>query len=286
MGEQKYLSGWGSIAILLSPALVIFSSLPVGLRAQPFPEWKVSLEFPVPGPIGQPEGGSAAGASRGSCLEDNQKDKMPLTGLMPIRNKLNQITSVATNQTLTVAANPTFFVYVPETTTQSAEYLVVAEFSVYDDQHKDVYKTTFRLPTVLSSDLPNSSVSTPGIVKLSLPANVSLETGKTYRWVFQLYCSTANAGPNFEPNYNENNPFVDGWIQRTELSPDLKTKIEQATPLEQTKLYAKARIWSETLMLAAKLRSSNPDEWEELLKSVGLNEIAQAPFIEYPTPEQ
>jgi hypothetical protein len=39
-------------------------------------------------------------------------------------------------------------------------------------------------------------------------------------------------------------------------------------------------------MLAAQLRSSNPDEWEELLKSVGLNEIAQAPFIEYPTPEE
>jgi hypothetical protein len=286
MGEQKYLPGWGSIAILLSPALVIFSSLPVGLRAQPYPEWKVSLEFPVDN-VGQPNGGSGGGGTRGQCFkyQQNQEDKMPLTGLMPIRNKLNQETSVATNQTLTVAANPTFFVYVPSTTTQSAEDLVFAEFSVYDDQDKDVYNTTFRLPTVLSSDLPNSSVSTPGILKLSLPTNVSLETGKTYRWVFQLYCSTANADPNFEPNYN-NNPFVDGWIQRTELSPDLKTKIEQATPLEQAKLYAKERIWSETLMLAAQLRSSNPDEWEELLKSVGLNEIAQAPFIEYSTPEQ
>jgi len=283
MGEQKYLPGWGSIAILLSPALVIFSSLPVGLRAQPFPEWKVSLEFPVDN-VGQPDGGSQGAATRSSCPLDNQKDKMPLTGLMPIRNKLNQSTSVATNQTLTVAANPTFFVYVPSTTTESAEDLVFAEFSVYDDQDKDVYNTTFRLPTVLSSDLHNSSVSTPGILKLSLPTNVSLETGKTYRWVFQLYCSTANADPNFEPTYN--NLFVDGWIQRTELSPDLKTKIEQATPLEQAKLYAKESIWSETLMLAAQLRSSNPDEWEELLKSVGLNEIAQAPFIEYPTPEQ
>jgi hypothetical protein len=79
---------------------------------------------------------------------------------------------------------------------------------------------------------------------------------------------------------------VDGWIQRTELSPDLKTKIEQATPLEQAQLYAKARIWPETLMLASQLRSSKPDEWEELLNSVGLTEIAQAPFIEYHTPEQ
>ena len=284
MREQKYLSDWGSIAILLSPALVIFSSLPVGLRAQPYPEWKVSLEFPVDN-VGQPNGGSGGGGTRGSCFkyQQNQKDKIPLDRLLL---PLNPLTNPPVNQTLTVAANPTFFVYVPETTTEPAEdlVLVLAEFSVYDDQDKDVYKTTFRLPTVLSSDLPNSSVFTPGILKLSLPANVSLETGKNYHWQFQLYCRKANAKPDDEPNYT--GWSVEGRIQRTELSPELKAKIEQATPLEQAKLYAKERIWSETLMLAAQLRSSQPAEWEELLKSVGLNEIAQAPFIEYPTPEQ
>jgi len=279
MGEQKYLPGWGSIAIVLSPALVIFSSLPVGLRAQPYPEWKVSLEFPVDN-VGQPDGGSHGAAIRGSCFkyQQNQEGKMPLTALMP----RNPLTNRPVNQTLTVAANPTVFVYVPETTPLSAEDLVLAEFSVLDDQEKDVYKTTFRLPTVLSSDLPNSSVSTPGIVKLSLPANVSLETGKNYHWVFKLSCRKANADPNAEPNYTR---YVEGWIQRTELSSELKAKIEQATPLEQAKLYATARIWSDTLMLAAQLRSSQPAEWEELLKSVGLTEISQAPFIEYRTLE-
>jgi len=270
MREQKYLPGWGSIAMLLSPGLVIFSSLPVGLRAQPYPEWKVSLEFPVDN-VGQPNGGSGGGGTRGSCFKNqqNQEDKMPLTGLMP----RNPLTNRPVNQTLTVAANPTFFVYVPETTTLSAEDLLFAEFSVSDDQDNEVYKTTFRLPTVLSSDVPSSSVSTPGIVKLSLPANVSLETGKNYRWVFQLSCGKANADRVF-------GRYVEGWIQRTELSSDLKTKIEQATPLEQAQLYAKARIWSETLMLAAQLRSSQPAEWEKLLKSVGLNEIAQVPLLE------
>jgi hypothetical protein len=270
MGEQKYLPGWGSIAMLLSPGLVIFSSLPVGLRAQPFPEWKVSLEFPVDN-VGQPNGGTGGGGTRGSCFKNqqNQEDKMPLTGLMP----RNSLTHRPVNQTLTVAANPTFFVYVPETTTLSAEDLLFAEFSVSDDQDNEVYQTTFRLPTVLSSDVPSFSVSTPGIVKLSLPANVSLETGKNYRWVFQLVCENANADPVF-------GQYVEGRIQRTELRSDLKTKIEQATPLEQAKLYAQARIWSETLMLAAQLRSSQPAEWEELLKSVGLNEIAQVPLLE------
>jgi hypothetical protein len=73
---------------------------------------------------------------------------------------------------------------------------------------------------------------------------------------------------------------VEGWIQRTELSSELKAKIEQVTPLEQAKLYATARVWLDTLMLASQLRSSQPAEWEELLKSVGLNEIAQAKVLE------
>ena len=276
MGEQKYLPGWGSIAILLSPALVIFSSLPVGLRAEPYPEWKLSLEFPVDN-VGQPNGGSGGGGTRGPCFKNQQKqgDKIPLERLLV---PLNPLTNPPVNQTLTVAANPTVFVYVPETTTLLAENLLFAEFSVYDDQGEDFYKTTLQLPTVLSSDVPTSSVSTPGIVKLSLPADVRLETGKNYRWVFQLSCGKANAERSF-------GRYVEGSIQRTELSSDLKTKIEQATPLEQAKLYAKARIWSETLMLAAQLRSSQPAEWEELLKSVGLTQIAQAPFIEYRTLE-
>jgi len=272
MREQKYLPGWGSIAIVLSPALVIFSSLPVGLRAQPYPEWKVSLEFPEEQNVGQPPNTAGAGTRYPSfCPEEKPEGKMPLTGLMPIGNKLNQETRVATNQTLTVAANPTFFVYVPETTAEDAKFLLL------DDQDNKVYETSLKLPTVVSSDVSSSSVSTPGIVKVSLPANVSLETGKTYKWEFQLNCPPEN--PQDPPDASDN-PLVDGWIQRTELSPDLKTKIEQATPLEQAKLYAKARIWSEALMLAAQLRSSHPAEWEELLKSVGLNEIAQVPLLE------
>jgi hypothetical protein len=271
MGEPKYLPGWGSIAILLSPGLVIFSSLPVGLRAQPYPEWKVTLQFPVDN-VGQPDSTLGGGQRGSSCLEKSQEEKMPLIGLMPIRNKLNWRTRVPGNQTLTVAANPTFFVYVSETTAKSAEFLL------YDDQDKEVYQTTLRLPTVPSSVVPSSSVSTPGIVKVSLPANVSLETGKNYYWVFALNCMAPDGDLS-------GTLYVDGWIQRTELSPDLKTKIEQATPLEQAQLYAKARIWSETLMLVSQLRSSKPDEWEELLNSVGLTQIAQAPFIEYRIPE-
>jgi hypothetical protein len=229
MGEQKYLPGWGSIAIVLSSGLVIFSSLPVGLRAQPFPEWKVSLEFPVDN-VGQPPS-TGQGGIRGQCFKNqqNQEGKIPLDRLLL---PLNPLTNPPVNQTLTVAANPTVFVYVPETTTLSAEDLVFAEFSVLDDQGETVYKTTLQLPTVLSSDVPTSSVSTPGIVKVSLPAIFPLETGKNYHWVFQLSCGKANAERGF-------GRYVEGWIQRTELSPDLKTKIEQATPLEQAKLYAR-----------------------------------------------
>jgi len=265
MAEQKYFLGRKSLAILLSPAIVIFSSLPLGLRAAPYPQWKASLKFPVTDNIGQPSGGSMGGGTRGSCSVSNQ---MPLTSLMPIRNPENQRTRLPVNPALTVATNPTFFLYVPTTTAQYAEFLV------FDAQDNEVYQTTLQFPRVSTSE-----VSTSGIVKLSLPANVSLETGKNYRWVFAVSCMTSDG--DISSNY-----FVEGWIQRTDLSPDLKTKIDRATPLEQAKLYAEARIWSETLTIAAQLRTSKPDEWEELLKSVGLGAIAQAPFIEYRTPEE
>lgn len=280
MGEQKYLPGWKSIAILLSPTLVIFSSLPVGLRAEPYPEWQVSLKFPVSGSIGQPEDGTVSGGIRGHCFEKDKENQIHLTALMPIRNKLNHLIEIPANQTLTVAANPTFFVYVPETTAKSAEFLLL------DEQNNQVYETTLELPTVLSSDDPKSSVSTPGIVKLNLPANVSLEIGQNYHWFFSLNCMTSDGDVNGDVNGDASgNLFVNGWVQRTELTPELKRKIEQAKILEQAQLYAMAGIWSETLMLAYQLRSSKPDEWEQLLKSVGLTEIAQAHFLECCTPE-
>jgi hypothetical protein len=170
-----------------------------------------------------------------------EQEATPLTALMPVNN-------VGT----TVSANPTLFVYVPKTNTKEAE------FSVLDDRGKDVYLEKVQL------------TGEAGVVKVSMPESAALKTGKDYTWSFSIVCNAQERSGDI---------FVRGLLQRTELSADLKSELEKAAPLEQAKIYARAKVWNETLALVAQLRNSNPEEWEQLLKSVGLEAIAQAPFI-------
>ena len=201
-----------------------------------------STSYPAP-PPGRGEGGRA----EPSC---NQQSKIPLTVLMPTSN-------VGT----TVAANPTFFWYVPKTTAETAEFVIV------DNNRNDVYRTTFALS------------GTPGVVQLHLPATVSLKVGKNYLWQFEIICNPLN-------RQTKDKKYVQGLVQRVEMKPTLKTQLDYATtPLQKAKLYAEAGIWHESLTILAQVRSYRPTEWEELLKSVGLDAVALAPFVKCCTVE-
>lgn len=244
MGWQKSLLSLGLPAITMCQALVIFFGLPPQLPLQSYPESQVSIKFPPTNKRGAPSRTEGGGTRGPSCT---QQGEMPLTVLMPGNN-------VGT----TVAANPTFFLYVPKTPIKSVEFVVV------DDKENEVYKSTFALS------------GAPGIVQLSLPATVSLEIGKNYMWQLALIC---------DPLDRSQDKFIRGFSRRAKLTPALKTELEQAALLEKAKLYAQAKIWHETLTTLAQLRSSRPAEWEELLKSVGLEAIAQAPFVKCCTAE-
>lgn len=190
---------------------------------------------------------TAGGGTRG--IRTCVKGKIPLTALAPSNN-------VGT----TVSGNPTLFWYVPQTEAKFAQ-LVVSE-----NQDKEIYQTTLALN------------GTPGVVKLSLPATVALEPGKEYWWRFGLICNRE------DPSQNK---FVEGVIERTELSSEQKTKLEQATePLKQAEVYAGAKVWQETLTILAQLRHDRPNDsditeaWKELLKSVQLEAIATEPLSE------
>lgn len=209
---------------------------------------EVSLTFPPTANRGAPARTAGGGTRNPSACV---KGKIPLTALAPSNN-------VGT----TVSANPTLFWYVPETEAKSAKFVV------YDNQDKnnEIYQTTLALN------------GTPGIVKLSIPATVALEPGKEYWWDFRLICNTESPSPK---------EFVEGIIERTELSSEQKTKLEQATePLKQAEVYAGAKVWQETLTILAQLRHDRPNDsditeaWKELLKSVQLEAIATEPLSE------
>ncbi len=242
MSCRKNLSYLSALSIALCVELVTFSLAAPPLRAQSL---KVSVTFPRAQNRGAPARTAGAGQRRPDCYVGNT----PLTALTPSNN-------VAT----TVSANPTLFWYVPQSEAKSAEFVVI------DNQKNEIYATTLAL---------NGS---PGIVKLSLPATVSLETGKDYTWQLALIC---------DPTDRSGDQVVEGLIERTALSSAQKTRLAAATdPLKQAEVYAQARIWQETIAILAQLRRDRPNDsnvtnaWKELLNSVELPAIATAPLVE------
>lgn len=203
---------------------------------------EVSLKFPPTGNRGAPKA-TTGGGSRGedtTCISAKENEPS-LIALMPNRENAGK----------TAAATPTLYWYIPESTATSGEFVLL------DEDDNEAYQTTFALP------------GQPGIVKLSIPTTASLKTGKRYSWSFSLICDS---------QYRNRDQYVEGVIEYTELNWDLKEQLKNATPLEKARLYAESAVWHETFDTVAQLRSENPTEWEELLTSVGLEVIAQAPF--------
>ena len=163
----------------------------------------------------------------------------------------------------TVAERPTFWFYVP----YSSQQAPAGEFVLESEQGNNIiYRTLFTLP------------KTPGFVSFSTPpAAAPLEVNKSYRWYFKLYCEPLKASAPV---------FVEGWVQRVELSPTLESQLRSATAQEY-RVYAANGIWYDALAHLAQLRlnySANARldlEWASLLgaKGVSLEQFSKVPMV-------
>lgn len=239
------------IAVLLSPALVGFAPTPPQPTDSSIaPTW-VSIDFPrSPGNGRRPER-TASGGARSLCFVEGTRDQaLPMTVLMPTNN-------VGT----TVEGDPALFLYIPKSRIDGGEVVIVEQ-----DSDREVYVKQF--------DLSNKPSDAAGVVKIELQ-EANLEPGKTYDWTFSPFC----VGDNGQVNYL-GDVFVQGSFQRTELTTTQDTQLKQAeTPLEKAQIYARSGVWNETLNLVEQLRPSDPQEWMNLLTSVELDELAQAPYF-------
>lgn len=214
--------------------------------------WEVSQSYQPPDRSAPST--TAGGASRGGCIENQGV----LTSLMP-QNNLG----------LTVTGYPTFFWYIPKS---SAEAL---EFKLIDGKNGQViYQKNLAVPAnsgIVSFTLPNNELSTP------------LEVGKMYHWFLTMQCPP---NPNEDLPEKSGNIIVDGWVERTELSPSLVNQLKNAAPSDHPALYAAAGIWHESLTTLVELLRQKPDEqnlkikWKKLLDSVELNEIVEKPMLD------
>lgn len=202
-----------------------------------------SITF-IPPNRGAPSNRHSA-ATRSACSSEKK-----LTALIPEKNPA-----------LTTAEYPVLFYYLPQTSAQTLEFVLL------DQENTEIYKTNFA-PT-----------RTPGIVSLNLSAFKGLpplEIGKNYHWYFLINCAPQDSSADI---------FVDGEVRRIELDPILANQLKTAKPRDRAFVYAVNGIWYDTLRALAEARQSSPndsslaDEWADLLKSVGLDEIARQPLV-------
>jgi hypothetical protein len=197
------------------------------------------------------QGGNEQREPGGTRGNDCTAGEAPLTALLP----------GTSTPGLTTAASPTFFFYLPENSAEGAEFVL------YDEKSEAIYEKQVTVPT------------TEGVVSISIPTDPEvpeLKVESNYYWTFALVCDYDDRATD---------EYVQGQIQRVELSPDLTTEIENATVRDRVALYADAGIWYDTLTTLAQLRRENPTDpllernWVDLLQSVGLDKIAREPLL-------
>ncbi|XGW00675.1 MAG: DUF928 domain-containing protein [Leptolyngbya sp. BL-A-14] len=203
------------------------------------------LKQSVPPPRKNP-GGSSAGGRRApsACPQD--------TSALATNSELVALTP-KTQPDSTLAARPTFFVYVPKTSAKTAE------FSLRDRKGMGVYRTTLAL------------TKTPAIVRLSLPDQTpSLDVNQQYVWSFAVICN---------PNDRLDDRFVSGTVQRITIDSVRLRQIQQASPREQVSLYQQAGLWYDALAVVYELQRAYPNDasinttWQEFLRSSGVDSL-------------
>ncbi|MBD2460764.1 DUF928 domain-containing protein [Oscillatoria sp. FACHB-1407] len=209
-----------------------------------FPLGAMAQEY-IPPDRGAP-GRREGGGTRGNCL----RGEPPLIALIP-----------NTNFGTTLEARPTFYWHVPPTNSP------LAEFVLLDAEDNEVYRTTFQLS------------GNPGIMAFSLKDQADapdLEVGKDYHWYFSLIC---------DPGDRSGDIFAEGWIQRIAPPANLTNQLASTPAGDRATLFAQSGIWYDALNSLAILRQSQPrdpdvaTQWTTLLRSVGLDAIANQPFL-------
>ncbi|MEH1816817.1 MAG: DUF928 domain-containing protein [Nostoc sp.] len=223
----------------------------------------------APSPLSPVSGRRAGMGSRDNCPAVSTS----LTALVPFQEeqKVGKQTNnsiVGTVEGLTTLERPTFWFYIPYTKDLSNSS---AEFSLQDSAENDVYRNAIALP------------SEPSIVGISLPSTASLKVDKTYRWYLKVRCSQETASI---PVY------VEGDIKKINLDSRVIQQIEAANePRQKIIIYAEKGIWFDALNLLAEIHISNykdasvEEDWQSLLQSINLDNIATMPLIKLPTRE-
>ncbi|MFN6560518.1 MAG: DUF928 domain-containing protein [Nostoc sp. ChiSLP01] len=159
----------------------------------------------------------------------------------------------------TVSERPTILVYLPASNAQEAV------FSLKDEAGNTQYQMS--IPVALKA----------GVIAVKLPADApALAVGKNYQWFLAL---------KVDGTLSPSTPYVDGWIQRIQPNAELATAMQQEDALKRAAAFGKNGVWYDCVATMAALHTAQPKnatiikQWEELLSSVSLKDIATVPFV-------
>lgn len=248
-----------SIPLVIFVGGLAFVQTPRVLLAQGIPQTWEAKEYKPPSGIGSPRRTEPAG-TRGPV------------DICPVNGKALKALVPSNNFGVTVAAYPTFFVYMPA---PSSGTTLPVEFVLEDMEGNPIYKTKFE------------TSGKSGIITLNLPTQVGLaplEVGRDYQWSFSVICQS---------NERSKDLVVEGWVRRVELDPILATQLAQASPEQQVDLYSEAEIWHDALANLVELRRNKPgdstvaNQWVKLLSAANLSDLIQESLVsDLTTPEE
>ncbi|MGB3239088.1 MAG: DUF928 domain-containing protein [Geitlerinemataceae cyanobacterium] len=177
----------------------------------------------------------------------------PLVALVP--------SSSLGNYGLTLDGYPSFYIHMPALPEARLEFILL------DELGDRIYETSYLV------------ANREGTFSIDLPRNANLqplEVGITYTWQVRL---------KLNPNRVVTDYLVQGQIERFDAEAVLAQDLEAASPEEKLVLYAQSGLWYDALDTLAQLRRANPNnpllvnEWAQLLRSAGFDEIADEPLI-------
>ncbi|HBB36150.1 MAG TPA: hypothetical protein DDZ80_09710 [Cyanobacteria bacterium UBA8803] len=259
MAEQRFhfckLLVVKSIQLVLLAAGFALVQTPQVLLAEGIPQRWEAKQYKPPSGIGSPR--RVDGAGTRSPLSNCPVEGKPLTALVP-----------SSGFGVTVAAYPTFFVYMPSPTADKS--ILPVEFILQDADGNQIYQTRFE------------TSGRAGIITIDLPSQVGLpplEIGQDYYWSFSAIC---------QANERAKDQVVEGWVRRVALDPNLERQLKASSPQQQVELYAEGEMWHDALATLTQLRRDFPNnvevaaQWERLLQAVGLSDIDGEPLVPSP----
>ncbi len=233
-----------SIFSLLVIINIILVSLAIPVRAEKTTKQNNSSDYGLP--THRRDGGSRG--NNDSCMSDANSSS--LVALIPEE-------TVGIN----ASASPKLFFYIPKVKAQKT-----LEFVLRNEQDELMYEAFL-------------TTKGEGIISVDIPADVQanlIERDTDYHWYLSMICNSKQRSRDI---------VVEGWMRQSAVDVVSQQELD-TNPVAQAELYQEQGYWFDALSVLASDRPFPEEEpmikakWSELLASVGLEELAAAPFIE------